>query len=608
MPTAAQRRRRQRAGNVVESRRQPPVSGIDRALAVGDSLTVGSSPALQSALERRGVKVRTDARVGRPSTEAVGVLEQQLRPGTDAVVFDVGTNDASEDVLRGSVKRARRIAGDRPIYMGTVNGPDAADKNALLRRFAAKDKIELVNWAGRSRRQGLLGGDGIHATPDGYAARGRTFARAVARGVSPVAAAGAAGVAPGSPRGRGVVASAARARGGGTPGEKKLPDSVYDAINRAVTPRFGRWARKNYGVGGKRLLALVAAGEGGGSIDEGTSNTSYADAKGPFQFIPDTRRGYIDQYGIDAWKSDYDAARAAIIHLMGTGVAGYNPGMPSYTDYILNQSVDTRPLVTGGRGGRMRVGGGNPAGGGRPPSISRGGVEPGGTGIASMLSALMEQNAPQAPPSMGVAAPAHSAAPPLPAGYQPIESGPPAPEPEQDLSSLLGLVGPGTDVPHSEVRPGVVGGGGGGGSISDLAYGPSGGAAPELVGQPLDRPGVSTRPHVLNSVRAISSILGSPIQLGTGTAHSQYTTSGNVSDHWGGDAIDLPARGKRLIAMGRSALIAAGMPAKQARKAGAGLYNINGWQIIFGTNSAALGGDHTDHVHVKSPRGYKFKG
>lgn len=265
-----------------------------------------------------------------------------------------------------------------------------------------------------------------------------------------------------------VVASAAR-RGGGTPGAKKLPKSVYDAINAAATPAFGRWAKKNYGVGGKRLLALVAAGEGGGSIDEGTSNTSSAGARGPFQFIASTRDAYIKQYGIDPWKSDRAAARAAMIHLRGTGVAGYNPGMPSYASYILGQSVDTRPLVTGGYGGRSgtvrRVGGGSP---GRAPSLERDAVEP-QAGASALLRALMEADKPAPVGGSPLAPPAFSAAPALPGGYQGVASGGGPAPPKPDVSELMALVEPGAGLPGSRVIPGEAGssgGGGGGGSSS----------------------------------------------------------------------------------------------------------------------------------------------
>jgi hypothetical protein len=73
------------------------------------------------------------------------------------------------------------------------------------------------------------------------------------------------------------------------------------------------------------------------------------------------------------------------------------------------------------------------------------------------------------------------------------------------------------------------------------------------------------------------------------------TASGNVSDHWGGDAADIPASGKRLTKLGRAALIAAGMPEREARKAKGGIYNVNGAQIIFNAD------DHWDHLHVNPP-------
>jgi hypothetical protein len=68
-----------------------------------------------------------------------------------------------------------------------------------------------------------------------------------------------------------------------------------------------------------------------------------------------------------------------------------------------------------------------------------------------------------------------------------------------------------------------------------------------------------------------------------------------VSDHWGGNAADIPASGRNLIRIGRAALIAAGMSPAQARKAKGGIYNVRGGQIIFNTT------DHYDHLHVNPP-------
>jgi hypothetical protein len=101
-------------------------------------------------------------------------------------------------------------------------------------------------------------------------------------------------------------------------------------------------------------------------------------------------------------------------------------------------------------------------------------------------------------------------------------------------------------------------------------------------------------------------VLGGTLTGLDGSTHSRLTTTGNVSEHYTGNATDIftingkPARGKRLIAAGRAALIAAGMPRAKALRAPAGLYNVGNHQIIFGTNSRALGGDHTDHLHIST--------
>ena len=121
-----------------------------------------------------------------------------------------------------------------------------------------------------------------------------------------------------------------------------------------------------------------------------------------------------------------------------------------------------------------------------------------------------------------------------------------------------------------------------------------------LLGQARDRPGASTQPGILAFVRQIAGAYGRPITLGTGTAHNRLTTSGNVSDHWAGNAIDLPATGNQLLQMGQSALIAAGMNPAQARRQKGGVFNITDragvrHQILFNTN---VGGNHFDHLHV----------
>jgi hypothetical protein len=147
-----------------------------------------------------------------------------------------------------------------------------------------------------------------------------------------------------------------------------LHPDIVRAINRFADTklgrRYGRYAKKNYGVGGKRLAAKTVAGEfGGRSTRSGKGVVSSAGARGPAQFIPSTRDAYVAKYGRkdDPWASDLGAIKSMARHHLSTGVAGYNPGMPSYTDYILGQKVnpaDMAALRTGRGGGRTRRPGG----------------------------------------------------------------------------------------------------------------------------------------------------------------------------------------------------------------------------------------------------------
>jgi hypothetical protein len=115
------------------------------------------------------------------------------------------------------------------------------------------------------------------------------------------------------------------------------------------------------------------------------------------------------------------------------------------------------------------------------------------------------------------------------------------------------------------------------------------------LGPTADRQGMRTKPKVLSFVSQIAQIVGEDLTITTGSRHSRMTVDGNVSQHWTGNAADIPATGRRLIRLGQAALIAAGMDPSQARKKQGGLYNVGGRQIIFNTHQ---GGNHTDHLHV----------
>jgi len=112
-----------------------------------------------------------------------------------------------------------------------------------------------------------------------------------------------------------------------------------------------------------------------------------------------------------------------------------------------------------------------------------------------------------------------------------------------------------------------------------------------------DRSGVSIKPSVMDFVGQVAGLSGQPLTIGTGTNHDRLTVNGTQSDHWTGNAADIPSSGANLIKLGQDALIAAGMPAAKARQQQGGGYNIGPYQIIFNTDAPGWG-NHYDHLHV----------
>lgn len=130
--------------------------------------------------------------------------------------------------------------------------------------------------------------------------------------------------------------------------------AIQDLSATKLGRRYGRMARRRYGVPGWKLAGKTVAGEfGGRSTESGRGVVSSAGARGPAQFIPSTREAYIRQYGVDPWKNDRQAIKGLMLHQLNTGVEGYNPGMPTYKDYILGQrlnAADRRALRAGAQG------------------------------------------------------------------------------------------------------------------------------------------------------------------------------------------------------------------------------------------------------------------
>ncbi len=166
----------------------PPATGgggSGSLLVVGDSLAVGSQAHVEAALP--GWNVQHLARTSKPTSDGVAEITSRGNlPGVIAV--SLGTNDdpSATGTFQGHVETVIDAAGPsrcviwvnivRPPY----NGVSYSGYNRVLANAAATvPNFFVVDWRAMvAGNPGFLAGDGVHATPSGYAARGRAIAEA----------------------------------------------------------------------------------------------------------------------------------------------------------------------------------------------------------------------------------------------------------------------------------------------------------------------------------------------------------------------------------------------------------------------------------------------
>ena len=154
------------------------------ATLVGDSLNVGIEPYLAEALD--GWRLDAHDEVGRATREGVDELRALRSSLAPVVVVSLGTNDAegSEAEFRALVNEALAVAGpDRCVVWATIvrDGEERAGFDRVLRDAReTHPSLRLVEWASLvGDDPSLLGSDGVHGTPEGYARRADETARAV---------------------------------------------------------------------------------------------------------------------------------------------------------------------------------------------------------------------------------------------------------------------------------------------------------------------------------------------------------------------------------------------------------------------------------------------
>ena len=169
----------------------PAAAGPQLAL-IGDSLAQGTAPLLAPLLP--GWRVSVDARKSRSMYEGMDLFESTPMPRRPVVVaFSLFTNDdprlvdGFEYAVRRSVARLPRGSCAvwativRPRYHGVSYAAINASLRALAREPDLRGRLLVVDWAravNDGHRRAWLAKDRVHATPAGYLARARLYARA----------------------------------------------------------------------------------------------------------------------------------------------------------------------------------------------------------------------------------------------------------------------------------------------------------------------------------------------------------------------------------------------------------------------------------------------
>lgn len=178
------------------------IGQMTRVVVLGDSLTVGSRAELERRFSDAGVALVVDGLESRRIDQGAELVEGFSLKASELLVVALGTNDAQAPGERIDALMAKVPDGVKVMWL-TVEVPGSADTDTNNAIKAAANRhsgrLTVLDWAAWADR-GHFVADGVHLTPEGYAARAGFIADAVlgpsAGTVSEVPAAEPAGVFP----------------------------------------------------------------------------------------------------------------------------------------------------------------------------------------------------------------------------------------------------------------------------------------------------------------------------------------------------------------------------------------------------------------------------
>jgi hypothetical protein len=157
----------------------PAIPHTGPILAVGDSVMLGSAPALRSAL---GPELRVDAVVGRQAADTIDRLYAYRAAGElpQRVIVHIGDNGP---IYSSDLRRLRQVLAGVPLVV-IVNVRVGRDwqgevDSELAGVIKGWKQATLADWFDMSGGQGIVVGDGTHPTPTGQ----HIFAALISRAV-----------------------------------------------------------------------------------------------------------------------------------------------------------------------------------------------------------------------------------------------------------------------------------------------------------------------------------------------------------------------------------------------------------------------------------------
>jgi hypothetical protein len=144
-----------------------PIAAPPSAWFIGDSITLGAQPWIEVALP--AWETTFDAEIGRGSGAGAAIAPLAAQALPDVVIVELGTNDASTEVLAANATAILDALRDVPLVVWqNTHGPEETippeNNAAIAAAVAESSNATIADWD-RWVDEDVLNADGVHVQP-----------------------------------------------------------------------------------------------------------------------------------------------------------------------------------------------------------------------------------------------------------------------------------------------------------------------------------------------------------------------------------------------------------------------------------------------------------